>query len=85
MGRYIHFVLECPKFEDLHNKLCVLVADNISIETNSIMHNLSEYMKFLIFVGLDFPLHGCDIWYIRYYSCIYLNNMYIKRKSLGPP
>ena len=80
-----HFVVECPKFADLRDKLHVLINENISIENVTTMHNLSEYMKFLIFVGLDFPLKGCDIWVIRYYSCIYLNNMYVRRKSFEPP
>ena len=80
-----HFVFECPRFVDIRDKLCHLINNNISMESNRSLCKLSDYMKFLIFVGLEFPLQGCDIWFIRYYSCIYLNNMYIKRKSLEPP
>ena len=61
------------------------ISYNLSIDGRITWHSLSDYMKFLLMMGLDFPLDAQDLFCVRYYSCISINNMYIRRKSFEPP
>ena len=80
-----HFILYCTKFTDQRLSLWSQIQDNLSVELKSVWNGLSKYMKFLIIMGLDFPMLACDLNMIRYFACINVNNMYVKRRALEPP
>ena len=81
----LHFVLYCPSLSSLRFVLLGQIETNLSFEGRLIWQNLSLYMRGLIILGLDFPLPAEDVFCIRYFSCIALHNMYVRRRAFEPP
>lgn len=81
----LHFVMYCPRFTDMRLSLMSEIDLNLSPEGKFVWHSLSVYMQFLLLIGLDFPLDPADLYCVRYFGCIYIHNMYMRRRSFEPP
>lgn len=81
----MHFIMSCPVFDDMRTELLSRIESNLSLEGKASWLELSKYMKCLLLLGLDFPLSKEDMFCIRYFSCISVNNMYVRRRALEPP
>ncbi len=80
-----HFMSNCVEYVYIRDGLHEKLLFHLSPEGREIYINLSKYMRTLVLLGLNFPMPNEDIWCVRYFSCICVNNMYIYRKSLEPP
>ena len=75
-----HFVVECSKWRQVRE--CMFRTIDLSIDSQSQWHLLSQKMKFYLLFGLDYPLPSEELFAIRYASCVHVLKMYKLRKAL---
>ena len=80
-----HFTMVCPKWDVFRQSLMSNVSDNLSDEGSVAWDALSIRMKFLLIIGLEFPLPNNDLTVIRQHACLKISKMYKKRRDFEPP
>ena len=80
-----HFVMECRRWNQLRNYMLNTIDQALSPDTLNHWQSLSNKMRFLILLGLDYPLPLEELMIIRYTSCVHILKMYRQRRAWEPP
>ena len=77
-----HFVMRCSLYSDKRDLFVNRVNQNVSELSANKLAQMSDYICFMIFMGMNFDMCIEDLFTIRMLSVCYIKEIYIKRKSL---
>ena len=77
--------MECNRWDQPRRYMFNTIDQALTPDTLNLWKSLSDKIRFLILLGMDYPLPIEELVVIRYTSCVHILKMYKQRKAWEPP